>query len=397
MDFSSKKAQMALIYLIVYVSSIGNPIVLPVLPNIMDEFALSPLEMSLIISVYALPGMLIIPMYGFLSDRLGRRPLLLLGLLLCFLGSMVCYFATSYSWLLFGRALQGLSITPLEALANTLTSDLFDGEERKRMVTRVTVAQYFGIASVPIIISGLLLLGNWRMSFALAAFLGLFSLIFCLPIKLAYKASSAGSLQEYRQHLREMLVSRRLLSLLSVRLTSALLLFGVVYVHFPLLFTERLPHAAHLVGPIYSIYAVGMFLGSLVTTHVNIRYGASKPGIIGGSMLTLGLALLLFMTNPWIGGIAMVAIGTGTALVNASCVGHVSLATTPDTKGSIMSAYSTTFRAGQTVFPIICGLFYQMAGSSGLFATATLVSACFTIWATITFRYADKVEHQNEC
>jgi len=394
MDFSSRKAQMALIYLIVYVSSIGNPIVLPVLPDIMQEFTITPLEMSLIISIYALPGMLVIPMYGFLSDRLGRRPLLLLGLLLCFVGSMVCYFAPSYNWLLFGRALQGLSITPLEALANTLTSDLFDGEERMRMVTRVTVVQYFGIASVPIIISGLLLFGNWRLSFALAASLGLIALLFCLPIKPEYKAATE-SMKVYRQHLCELLVSRRVLSLLSLRVMSALLLFGVVYVHFPLLFTERLPDSTHLIGPIYSFYAVGMFFGSLITSHINRRFGPVAPGFMGGTTLSLGMALLVILSNAWTGATAMVMVGVGTAVVNASTVGHVSLATTPDTKGSIMSAYSTVFRAGQTVAPILCGLYFQLVGSSWLFATATLVSILFTTWATITFRYANIQEHQN--
>ncbi|MBR3881431.1 MAG: MFS transporter, partial [Mailhella sp.] len=280
------------------------------------------------------------------------------------------------------------------ALANTLTSDLFNGEERMRMVTRVTVVQYFGIASVPLVISGLLMLGSWRLSFALAASLGFFALIFCLPIKLAYTSATA-SIQTFRKHLRELLFSRRVISLLTLRATSALILFGIVYVHFPLLFTERLPDATHLVGPIYSFYAVGMLVGSLLTTHVTCRFGATTPGYLGGSSLTLGLALLVLLSAPWMGAIAMAMVGIGTALINSSTVGHISLATTPDTRGSIMSAYSTVFRAGQTVAPILCGMYFQMVGASWLFATGTILAIVLTLWATATFRYANAMEHQS--
>ena len=395
MDLSSKKAQMLITYLISYVSAIGNPMILPCLPDIMEEFSLNPLEMSLLFSLYAMPGIIIIPLYGFLSDRLGRRPILTLGLLLCCAGSMLCFYAQSFTTLLIGRALQGISICPLESLSTTLTSDLFDGEERMRMVTRVTVAQYLGVAVTPIVGTLLLGVGSWRLTFIYATLLGLLCLIASLPVKLAYQSSSAGNLSLYKQHLKEMLVSRRVLSLFSVRVTNALLLFGVVYTHFPLLLKERAPEALGLIGIGYSIYAAGMFFGSLFTTRINARLGTGRTGLLSGVLTSIALLLLLFMQNIQTGIVAMAIVGIGISIMNATCVGHVSLATTDDTKGSIMSAYSAIFRSGQALFPILCGFYFQMTGSACLFGTAVAIAIALTFWAASVFSYADRIEHSH--
>lgn len=394
MSFSSKKAQMLIIYLISYVSAIGNPMILPCLPHIMEEFSLTPLEMSLLISVYALPAMLIIPFYGFLSDRLGRRPLLFLELLLCSAGSLICFYAQSFTILLVGRALQGISISPLESLSTTLASDLFEGEERMRMVTRVAVAQYLGVAISPMLTTYLLTVGSWRLSFLYGVLLGLAALVISLPVQLAYSSSHVGSIDLYKKHLKEMLRSRRVLSLFSVRFTNSLLLFGVVYAHFPLLLKERAPEALCLIGVAYSAYAAGMFFGSLFTSRINARFGTKRTGLLSGLVTTAALSLLFSMQNIQTGLLAMALVGIGIAIMNATCVGHVSLATTDDTKGSIMSAYSAIFRAGQALSPIICGFYFQMTGSSGLFGTAALLALALSFWAASVFSFADRIEHR---
>ena len=235
----STRAQNTLIYLLAFVCAIGNPVVLPSLPFIMREFELSALETGLIISVYALPGIGVIPLYGVLSDRIGRRPLLLAGLALCGAGSLLCYAAPGFSWLLAGRALQGLSLTPLEAMCNTLISDLYEGEARMRFVTKATAMQYFSIAVTPLMVSWLLTLGSWRLSLLAAAALCFGALLFCLPMRLPYRPSRSVSLALYAAHIKSILASPRVLSLFSVRLGAALILFGAIYPHISLLAEEK--------------------------------------------------------------------------------------------------------------------------------------------------------------
>lgn len=391
---ASYRGQIFLIYLLAFVCAIGNPIILPSLPFIMEEFSLSPIEMGLTISFYALPGIVIIPLYGLLSDRIGRRPMLLAGLFLCCTGSLLCYFAPSYAWMLAGRAMQGMSITPLEAMANTLISDIFTGEERMKHVTRATTMQYFSVAVVPVIVSWLLTCGGWRMGFAFAAVLSASALLACLPIRVTYRPSAGVDLRTYGSQLKSLLGSRRLLSLFSVRFASALVLFGAVYPHLSLLAGTRFSIAPEAVGALFSFYACGMFAGALVMPSLLKVLGQKQIGLTGGGLLVTSMLLFLAGASVWQLCTALFLTGFGSGMLNATCAGHVSLATTKDTRGSIMSVYSTIFRSGQAIAPLAFGLLYQTGSFGAVFGVGTAVAMYVTIGCCLSFSYAARLEAQ---
>ncbi|WP_295641288.1 MFS transporter [uncultured Mailhella sp.] len=393
MHLSGRRPLMALIYLLSFVSAIGNPVVLPSLPFIMQDFQLAPLEMGMIISVYALPGVFVIPLYGMLSDRLGRRPLLFAALFLCGAGSLLCWAAPSFFWLLVGRALQGLSITPLEAMSNTLVSDITQGRERLKLVTRVAAVQYFSIALTPVIVTWLLNLGSWRYGFLFAVALGFGSLLLCLPVEIPYRPSKSVGLRLYGRHLRELLSSSRVLSLFSVRLGSSLLIFGAVYPHLPLFVDEGLHLSPENTAMLFSLYAAGMFTGALLTQWCTARLAPRSIGFLGGAQLAVSMLLLLTATDLRQAAPALLLVGTGSGMLNSCCAGHVSLTATPDTRGSIMSAYSTMFRLGQAVAPLLFGLCYQAGSFNGLFGSGLALAVALTVAAVLSFAYADRMEH----
>ena len=395
MKISGRRSLIVLIYLLAFVCAIGNPVAVPSLPFIMRDFQLSPIEMGLVISVFALPGVCVIPLYGVLIDRIGRRPMLLAGLFLCGTGSLLCYAAPSFSWLLVGRAMQGLSLTPLEAMCNTLISDLFEGEERMRVVTKATAMQYFSIALAPIIVTWLLSFGSWRLGFLFAVLLGFGALALSLPIKVPASPSKSVNIREYGSHLRSLLTSPRLLSLFSVRIGSALVIFGAVYPHLSLLVDKGLHLPPDRAGILFSLYAVGMFLGAMGTQWSMSRIAPRTIGLLGGLQLAVSMALLLFGNSMFSAAPALLLVGTGTGMLNSSCAGHVSLSTTPDTRGSIMSAYSTMFRLGQTIAPILFGLCYQMGSFNGVFGAGLATALLVTVAAPLSFAYADRLEHHH--
>ena len=394
MEISDRKRQIFLIYLLAFVCAIGNPVILPCLPSIMGEFQLSPMEMGLTISVFALPGMIIIPLNGMLSDRLGRRPILLTGLFLAGLGSVLCYFSNSLFWLLVGRAIQGMSLTPLEAMTNTLVSDLFRGRERMKYISRATAMQFFSCIVVPLISSALLLLGGWRMAFVFAGFLTFGAFLICLPMKVYYTPSRSVTLRQYGNQLRTLLSSRRVLQLFSLRIISAMLMFGVVYPHLSLLLTDRLGLPAESFGTMFAIFAIAMCFGSMMLSWIAARMRSRTIGLLAGSLLTL--AMVLFAEGSTLAPmvIALAFAGVGMGILSSSSAGHTALAATPDTRGTIMSAYSTTFRASQTIAPVIFGLVFQYRGFDGLFWGGALVALASTFMAAAAFHLAETMEQK---
>lgn len=392
MNPSSRRSIIFLSYVLTYIAATGNPMILPCLPAMVAEFQLSALQLGLVISFYALPGIFIIPVYGLISDRIGRRPLLYATLILCVAGSLMCFLAPTFSWLLVGRVLQGLSITPLESLSNTLATDICEGEERKRLIGRIVTVQYFGVFTTPLIVTALLLTGEWRTCFLVSLVLALFSLAVTLFVHLPYTPSKGLSFRSYALALGHLLGSRRLLSLFSVRSLNSMLLFGVIYTHTPLLVSDIRPDLVPFVGILFSIYAFGMFLGSVFS--LKLTSSAQKiPALLGGLSVTLSYILLYDLPSLWLAGAGMLLTGIGTGMLNATCVAHVSLATTPDTRGSIMSAYSAVFRASQAIAPILCGLVYQAAGGGMLFKGSAVAAAVLTVIAIQAFSRAQAEEH----
>ena len=157
-DVPPSRGTVLSIYALAYFASFGNPLVMPLLPFIAGEFSLSPMELGLMISMYALPGACIIPLFGVLEDRLGRRPILLGGMALCAVSSFMCFLSSDYGGLVFWRACQGLAVTPLEALYNTLVTDNFRGEERVRQMGRCASILYIGVATFPLLSGAVLAL-----------------------------------------------------------------------------------------------------------------------------------------------------------------------------------------------------------------------------------------------
>ena len=78
------------------------------LPVIRDQFQIEPDMTAWVATVFALPFTILTPVYGRLSDGLGKRGLILFGSLLFSVGTAITVFAPGLAWLMVGRAIQGL-------------------------------------------------------------------------------------------------------------------------------------------------------------------------------------------------------------------------------------------------------------------------------------------------
>lgn len=90
------------------IMTLGNSMLIPVLPEIEKKLSITSFQVSLIITVYSVVAILCIPIAGYLSDRIGRKKVLLPCLLIAGLGGAVAAVASTimkepYMWILFGR------------------------------------------------------------------------------------------------------------------------------------------------------------------------------------------------------------------------------------------------------------------------------------------------------
>jgi DHA1 family bicyclomycin/chloramphenicol resistance-like MFS transporter len=151
--------------------SIDTPF--PAFQEMAGDFSVTSTQMQLVVSGYLLAFAVMSPFHGPLSDALGRKPVIVVGVLAYVVASVGCALAPSLGALVGFRVLQGLSAGGGVIVSRTLVRDLFEGAEAQRLMSRVMMI--FGVApAVAPIIGGLLLqVGPWPVVFWFMAGVGL--------------------------------------------------------------------------------------------------------------------------------------------------------------------------------------------------------------------------------
>ncbi len=156
----------------------------PAFPAIAAQLRASPLAMQQTLSIYMIAYALMSLAHGPLSDALGRRKVILGGVVVFVIASIGCAMSQSIAELLVFRAVQGMSAGAGIIVGRAIIRDCFDGAEAQRLMS--TVSMIFGVAPAiaPIFGGWIIAFAKWPMIFwFLAAFAGLlgFACLFMLP------------------------------------------------------------------------------------------------------------------------------------------------------------------------------------------------------------------------
>jgi DHA1 family bicyclomycin/chloramphenicol resistance-like MFS transporter len=144
----------------------------PSFPAIAAQFALNAWQMQQTLTSYLVPFAVMSLVLGPLSDALGRRPIVLVGLAVYSAASLACATAPSFAWLLTFRALQGMSAGVGMAVGRAIVRDLHEGPEAQRLMSTITMI--FGIAPAlaPVIGGWIHVAFGWRAVFVFMVCIG---------------------------------------------------------------------------------------------------------------------------------------------------------------------------------------------------------------------------------
>jgi len=152
-----------------FIGPFTQTVYVPSLVQIAQQFGVGTilvnLTISLFVGILAVSGFFIGP----LTDRYGRRRLLLPGLGLFILGSLLCLFAPGYWWFLVGRAVQALGVSISLIVAATVIADLYAPNERGAALSIYQLMAYLGPVMGPVAGGLIAEYQSWQWAFALLA------------------------------------------------------------------------------------------------------------------------------------------------------------------------------------------------------------------------------------
>ena len=116
------------------IMTLGNSMLIPVLPMMESEMDISKFQSSLIITLYSVVAIFLIPIAGFLSDRFGRKVVIVPSLIISGLGGLLSGYAAwkfndPYTWVLVGRILQGIGVSGTAPIVLPLVGDMFKRDQ----------------------------------------------------------------------------------------------------------------------------------------------------------------------------------------------------------------------------------------------------------------------------
>jgi DHA1 family bicyclomycin/chloramphenicol resistance-like MFS transporter len=152
---------------------------LPSFPAIAGELRVTAVEMQQTLSVYLFAFAVMTLFHGTFSDSFGRRPVVLVNLVLFTLASVGCALASSFNQLLFFRVIQGLSAGSGIVIGRAIIRDSFEGHAAQRLMSLVTMI--FGVAPAvaPVIGGWLQGWSGWRSVFVFLALYSALLLVAC--------------------------------------------------------------------------------------------------------------------------------------------------------------------------------------------------------------------------
>lgn len=170
---------MIAIFIATFMTSVETTIVTTALPTIISK--LNGLSMqSWVFAMYLLTTAVSTPIYGKLSDRVGRKPIFVTGVIVFSLGSFLCGIADNIYYLILFRAIQGIGAGAIMPITFTIIADLFSYEKRSSMLALNNTAWGISALMGPLIGGFIVDKLNWHWIFFINVPLGIIVLILVL-------------------------------------------------------------------------------------------------------------------------------------------------------------------------------------------------------------------------
>ena len=371
---------MPILFLIVFIDLVGFGLIIPLLPFYAERFAASPLQMTLLFAVYSLTSMMTAPLWGRLSDRIGRRPVLMASMAAGALAYLWFAFATGL-WMLFAaRAFAGACAGNIAA-AQAYIADVTPPEQRAKGMGMIGAAFGLGFIIGPVL--GGIIAGNDLATADLETpglvAAGLSFTAFLGVVLVLRESLSAGSTPRARGRLavaREAF-ARPVLARLLVVFFLVILAFSGMETTFAWWAIAQFGWGPRPTGFVFFYVGLlsALMQGGLIGPLTR-RFGEERLMLGGLGAIALGLLVLPFAREVPALVVALTALALGMGAMQPSLNSLISRSAEAGEQGEVMGLAQSVGSLSRVLGPIIAGSLYGELGRRSPFLWGAALVGC---------------------
>ncbi len=366
------RKNITVIFLITLIGVMGVASITPAFPSIIKHFGITPTQVTLLITVFTLPGIFLAPVIGILADRIGRKNILIPSLFLFGIAGLGCFFTKDWHILLVLRFFQGIGGASLGMLNITLIGDLYEGPRRGEIMGYNASVLSIGTATYPAV-GGALAMAGWQFPFLLT-FLAIPTGLFVIFWLKNPEPNKKQNLKDYLKRTWKNINRKTVWGLFIINILVFVILYGAYLSYFPEMMEERMQATSLYIGLFMSGFSVVTAITSSQLKKIN-RLLKPKIQLYISFVLYMVSMLLLSMAHEWwqlllpivTFGMAhgMIIPGIQTLLVGFAPMSE---------SAGFMSINGMVLRIGQTIGPVMIGIFYALGGTSTAFLGGAAVA-----------------------
>jgi DHA1 family tetracycline resistance protein-like MFS transporter len=370
----------ALILLTVFIDVIGVGIVIPILPFYVARFSSSPMLITSLFAVFALCSFFSAPVIGAMSDRVGRRPMLIASIFSTAAGWFVFAAAPNIIFLFIGRIIDGIMAGNFP-IAQSYLSDVAR-DDKERTANLGLIGAVFGVGfivgpflggllghfghAVPFWFVGALALGNGILA------------IFTLPETHEGHHSGKISINPFVPILRAVKDKE-------IRINyAAWFLFGLAIASFQAVFTLYLRDVFHfdefVAGTIFGLVGVILVINQgFAMKHIWLKY-FKEPTLELGMLIVFAIGFILLGTNTLpIFGIALIFTTFGQSVLRVVMTSQVVGFAGQQKRGEVLGIMASVTSLSMTVSPFIAGFLYERHAPLPFYVSAVYLVTAFVL------------------
>jgi DHA1 family bicyclomycin/chloramphenicol resistance-like MFS transporter len=383
----AKNMVLVTIILMDFLAGMEFDLFVPSFPELQCQFNLSPFCVEALLSTNFIGFCLSLFFIGDLADRYGRKPIILIGLIIFIIGSLFCLWTTSYYFLLVGRFLQGMGIAAPATLSFLIIADIYPLKQQQYLMAVLNGIMNLSIGFAPVIGSYITLYFHWQGNFVALLFLGLGVLMMTVFFISSYPLLKHKELPSSYGYFP--LFQSKPMRLLIIHIIVQIVPYWIFVGMSPILYMEdlgvSLSHFGYYQGSLAFIFAIG----SLVSGLLIKRYDQKKMLYISGQIFIVGfistaLVTIIHIPNPLLITLALLPFIIG-QIIPTTVLYPLALNFMPLAKGKV----SAVLYSGRLIFTAIslqlAGYFYY-----GTFRSIGIIILGFIFVTVVTLFFVLK-------